>query len=183
MRHRQGAVPGDLCEKALHERTGGLCGVSEGQALPIPEHHVRRMLRPGDASQARQVPADRREEGANHERADRRAVVVLHVQGQLPLPPCPHLDYIKTLIERIGIEVREGTVISEKSERRRQTARAADRPPSISPPGLTQQDNLSVSWRGRLALASRGHLGLACRGAMCSAQKCKGKMPSPRAAA
>jgi predicted metal-binding protein len=34
-------------------------------------------------------------------------------------PPCPHLSYIKTLIERIGIDVLEGTVINEKAESRR----------------------------------------------------------------
>jgi predicted metal-binding protein len=37
-------------------------------------------------------------------------------------PPCAHLGYIKTLIERVGLEIREGTVISEKSERCRRSA-------------------------------------------------------------
>lgn len=34
-------------------------------------------------------------------------------------PPCPHLDYIRTLISRIGIDILEDTVISELSEKRR----------------------------------------------------------------
>jgi predicted metal-binding protein len=41
------------------------------------------------------------------------------VKDNYHAPPCPHLAYIKTLIERVGLEFREGTVISEKSERRR----------------------------------------------------------------
>jgi hypothetical protein len=41
------------------------------------------------------------------------------VKDNYHAPPCPHLGYIRTLIERIGLEVREGTVISEKSEHRR----------------------------------------------------------------
>ena len=35
-------------------------------------------------------------------------------------PPCPHLDYIKTLLGRIGLEYRQETVIDEKSRQRRQ---------------------------------------------------------------
>ncbi len=32
--------------------------------------------------------------------------------------PCPHRDYIKNLIEKIGMDYREDTVISEKSQQR-----------------------------------------------------------------
>jgi len=41
-------------------------------------------------------------------------------------PPCPHLDYIKALIAKIGIDVCEDTVISEKSEQRRATGICSD---------------------------------------------------------
>lgn len=34
-------------------------------------------------------------------------------------PPCPHLEYIKTLIGRAGLDVREDTKISDTSEQRR----------------------------------------------------------------
>ena len=34
-------------------------------------------------------------------------------------PPCPHLDYIRMLIGRIGLDVQADTVISEKSQHRR----------------------------------------------------------------
>ena len=34
-------------------------------------------------------------------------------------PPCPHIDYIRDLIGRVGLDVREDTVISPLSEKRR----------------------------------------------------------------
>jgi hypothetical protein len=34
--------------------------------------------------------------------------------------PCPHKDYIKTLITRLGLDYLENTVINEKSQRRRE---------------------------------------------------------------
>ena len=34
-------------------------------------------------------------------------------------PPCPHLDYLKELICRAGLDCREDTVISAKAEQRR----------------------------------------------------------------
>ena len=34
-------------------------------------------------------------------------------------PPCPHRDYIRQLIEKIGMDYREDTVVNEKSEKRR----------------------------------------------------------------
>ena len=34
-------------------------------------------------------------------------------------PPCPHLDYLKELIGRLGLDVREDTSISQKAEKRR----------------------------------------------------------------
>jgi len=36
-------------------------------------------------------------------------------------PPCPHLDYIKTILTRKGLTVVEGTYLSATAEKRRQT--------------------------------------------------------------
>ncbi len=33
--------------------------------------------------------------------------------------PCPHLDYLKCLIEKLGLDICEDTFIDEKSEKRR----------------------------------------------------------------
>ena len=35
-------------------------------------------------------------------------------------PPCPNLDYMKTIVERVGLDWREDTVITKNSQRRRE---------------------------------------------------------------
>jgi len=43
-------------------------------------------------------------------------------------PPCPHLDYLKDLVTRLGLEYVEGTNISPKAEARRLEGRYRLRP-------------------------------------------------------
>ena len=111
--------PGYLCEKAFHERTGGFapyptdksyrvlnmtCGGCCGRAVHRKLTLLLRILK--------------KKEGL--EKGD--VVVQLSscmTKDNFHAPPCPHLDYIRTLIGRIGIDVRADTVISEKSQRRR----------------------------------------------------------------
>ncbi len=40
-------------------------------------------------------------------------------KDNLHSPPCPHLDYIKGLLKKLGLDVCEDTYISEKSAMRR----------------------------------------------------------------
>lgn len=35
-------------------------------------------------------------------------------------PPCPHLDYLRELIGKLGLDIVEGTVVSKLTEERRQ---------------------------------------------------------------
>jgi predicted metal-binding protein len=111
--------PGYLCEKAFHERTGGFaeypkdtsyrvlnmtCGGCCGRAVHRKLTLLLRTLK--------------KKEGL--EKGD--VVVQLSscmTKDNFHAPPCPHLNYIKTLIGRVGIDVRADTVISEKSQRRR----------------------------------------------------------------
>jgi predicted metal-binding protein len=111
--------PGYLCEKAFHERSGGFsvypkervyrtltltCGGCCGRAL----HRKLTKL----SSTIKQ------KEGMNKD----RIVVQLSscmTKDNFHALPCPHLDYLKALIAKIGLDVREDTVISEKSEQRR----------------------------------------------------------------
>lgn len=115
--------PGYLCEKAFHERTGGFsgyptnrsyrflsmtCGGCCGRATHRKLTLLRRTLR--------------KKEGIDVG----RIVVQLSscmTKDNFHGPPCPHLSYITTLIERIGIDVLEDTVVSEQSEKRRQDGR------------------------------------------------------------
>lgn len=111
--------PGYLCEKAFHERTGGFtvypqdksyrvinltCGGCCGRTIHRKLTLLKRSLKKYEGIELDKV------------------VVQLSsciTKDNYHSPPCPHKDYIKTLIARIGIDLREDTVISETSEQRR----------------------------------------------------------------
>ncbi|NQT88781.1 CGGC domain-containing protein [bacterium] len=110
---------GYLCERAFHERTGGFadypadrayrhinltCGGCCGRALQRKLVNLKNQLR--------------KREGIEKD----RIVVQLSsciTKDSFHGPRCPHLDYLKTLVERLGIDLREDTRISPKSEQRR----------------------------------------------------------------
>jgi len=111
--------PGYNCEKAFHERTGGFagyprdkayrtlyltCGGCCGRALHRKLSNLTRRIK--------------KQEGIDK----RRIVVQLSsciTKDNFHAPPCPHLDYLKTLIARLGLDVYEDTFINETSEKRR----------------------------------------------------------------
>ncbi len=111
--------PGYNCEKAFHERTGGFadyprdkayrtinltCGGCCGRALHRKLSNLIRRIR--------------KQEGI----AKDRIVVQLSsciTKDNFHAPPCPHLDYLKSLITRLGLDVCEDTHIGKKSEKRR----------------------------------------------------------------
>jgi predicted metal-binding protein len=111
--------PGYNCEKAFHERTGGFaaypkdktyrtltltCGGCCGRALHRKLSNLTRRIK--------------KQEGISKD----RIVVQLSsciTKDNFHAPPCPHLDYLKTLIARLGLDVREDTHIDDKSEKRR----------------------------------------------------------------
>ena len=111
--------PGYLCEKAFHERIGGFahypadkqyrvinltCGGCCGRALHRKLTLLKRTLK--------------KKEGIDKD----KIIVQLSsciTKDNYHAPPCPHLDYLKALTEKIGIDYREDTEINEKSEKRR----------------------------------------------------------------
>jgi predicted metal-binding protein len=111
--------PGYLCERAFHERTGGFADYPKDK--PIRSLSITCGGCCGRASHRKLTSLLRtiaKKEGVTKD----RIIVQLSscvCKDNYHSPPCPHLPYIKTLIERIGLDVREGTVISEKSEQRR----------------------------------------------------------------
>ena len=110
---------GYYCEKAFHERTGGFaaypkdkayrvinmtCGGCCGRAVHRKLSHLVRRLK--------------KEEGIGKE----RIVVQLSsciTKDNFHATPCPHLDYLKGLIRKLGLDIREDTSINENSEKRR----------------------------------------------------------------
>lgn len=107
------------CEKTFHERLGGFagypkdktyrtiyltCGGCCGRALHRKLSNLTRQIK--------------KEEGITKD----RIVVQLSsciTKDNFHAPPCPHLDYLKTLIARFGLDVCEDTYIDRKSEKRR----------------------------------------------------------------
>ncbi len=118
--------PGYLCEKAFNERTGGFstyskdkayrklnltCGGGCGRAIHRKLTNLARVIK--------------KKEGIEKN----RIVVQLSsciTKDNYHASPCPHLDYIKGLIAKIGLDVCEDTVISGKAQQRRQAGLYAD---------------------------------------------------------
>ena len=110
---------GYSCEKAFTDRTGGFaaypkdkayrvlnmtCGGCCGKAVHRKLANLVRRLKKG--------------EGMGKE----RIVVQLSsciTKDNYHSPPCPHLDYLKAQIAKIGLDVLEDTCLNETSEKRR----------------------------------------------------------------
>jgi len=107
------------CERAFHERIGGFAA--------YPKDKTYRMLNMtcggccGRAVQRKLSNLTRRIKKQEDIGKDRIVVQLSSciTKDNFHAPPCPHLDYLKGLIARLGLDVREDTVIDEKSEKRR----------------------------------------------------------------
>ncbi len=111
--------PGYLCERAFNERTGGFaeyprdrkyrmifmeCGGCCGRGVHRKLSLLKRTIQ--------------KKEGIGLDRIVVQLASCVS-KNNYHGPPCPHLDYIKTLVERIGFDLRQDTVVSAKSEQRR----------------------------------------------------------------
>jgi predicted metal-binding protein len=107
------------CERAFNERTGGF--------VAYPKEKKYRMLsltcggccgRAVHRKLSNLIRRINRAEGITKD----RIVVQLSsciTKDNFHAPPCPHLDYLKDLIARLGLDMCEDTYIDEKSESRR----------------------------------------------------------------
>jgi len=110
---------GYFCEKAFTERTGGFagypkdkafrtlyitCGGCCGRALHRKLSHLAGKIQ--------------KKEGIEKD----KILVQLSsciTKNNYHGPPCPHLEYLKTLVSRLNIDLKEDTAVSNKSEERR----------------------------------------------------------------
>jgi len=107
------------CEKAFNERTGGFAA--------YPNKKVYRMLNMtcggccGQAVHRKLSNLIRRINKAEGITKDRIVVQLSSciTKDNFHSTPCPHLDYLKSLIAKLGLDVRYDTYIDEKSEKRR----------------------------------------------------------------
>jgi len=111
---------GYFCEKAFHERTGGFARYSRDKAYRTlyltcggccgrPLHRKLSDL-------VRNIKAKEEVE---------KGQIVVHLSSCITKdnyhgPACPHIDYLKELIGKLGLDVCEDTSISQKAEERRQ---------------------------------------------------------------
>ncbi len=112
--------PGYYCEKAFHERTGGFAAYPKDKG-----YRVIYMTCSGCCGRAvhRKLTLLKRKLKKKEQIEKDKIVVQLSscmTKDNYHAPPCPHLDYIKELISRIGIDVMEDTVISESPEKLRE---------------------------------------------------------------
>jgi predicted metal-binding protein len=107
---------GYFCEKAFHARTGGFadysreklyrtlyltCGGCCGRALHRKLMHL--------------VEKIEKKEGVKRDRLVVQLASCITKDNHHG-PPCPHLGYLKTLIQRTGIDLRCDTAISQRSQ-------------------------------------------------------------------
>ena len=109
---------GYLCDRALHERTGGFADLP-AVARPVDPHDLR--LAAADGAVHRKL-SNLIRQARKKEGIERSQILVqlssCIVKDNYHGPPCPHVDYLKTLIGKLGLDIAESTVISDLSERR-----------------------------------------------------------------
>jgi predicted metal-binding protein len=113
---------GYFCEKAFHERNGGFVAYSGSQQelrslyLTCGGCCGRAVLR----KLSDLIRTIKKKEGIAKDR------IVVHLASCITKDnfhglPCPHIDYLKTLIQdKLGLALREDSHISELAEKRRQ---------------------------------------------------------------
>jgi predicted metal-binding protein len=111
--------PGYLCEKAFTERTGGFANYPADKQFRIINMSCGGCC--GKATHRKLMLLKRTIKKKENIEKDRILVQLSScmTKDNYHSTPCPHLDYIKGLIAKIGIDVMEDTVISERSEERR----------------------------------------------------------------
>lgn len=112
---------GYICEKSFHERSGGFsryskdktyrtlyltCGGCCGRSLHRKLSNLVRKIKAKEGIEKEQI------------------VVQLSsciTKDSYHGPPCIHLDYLKELIAKLGLDMCEDTAISQRAEARRET--------------------------------------------------------------
>ncbi|HPD15123.1 MAG TPA: CGGC domain-containing protein [Planctomycetota bacterium] len=110
---------GYFCEQAFHARSGGFADYARDKA-----YRTLYLTCGGCCGRALQRKLAHLVRKIHKQEAIERSRLVVQLSSCIThdshhAPPCPHLDYMKTFIARLGLDVREGTHISQLSERRR----------------------------------------------------------------
>ncbi len=111
---------GYFCEKAFHERTGGFKGYSKERS-----YRILYLTCGGCCGMAVHRKLQDLIKMAKSEEKIEKHRIIVHLATCITKdsyhgPPCPHLDYLKIMIqEKLGLDLREDTTISKTAESRR----------------------------------------------------------------
>jgi predicted metal-binding protein len=107
------------CERAFNERTGGFAEYPKDKAYRMISLTCGGCC--GRATHRKLSNLIRRINKAEGTTKDRIVVQLSSciTKDNFHAPPCPHLGYLKTLIAKLGLDIRDDTFIDEKSEKRR----------------------------------------------------------------
>jgi predicted metal-binding protein len=110
---------GFFCEKAFHERIGGFAGYDKDQPL-----RVVNMTCGGCCGRALHRKLGNLVRKAQAKDGVGKEQIVVHLSSCITKdnyhgPPCPHLGYLKALVAKLGLVVREDTSPEKRAEQRR----------------------------------------------------------------
>jgi predicted metal-binding protein len=111
--------PGYLCEKNFHRRTGGFADYPADKPI-----RVMMMTCGGCCGRAlhRKLSLLKRRLQAQEKIGPERIAVQLSsciTLDNYHAPPCPHKGYLQQLVDKLGLDWAQNTVIDEKSQARR----------------------------------------------------------------
>lgn len=111
--------PGYLCEKAWHERTGGFAAYPKDKAYRVI--HLTCGGCCGRGLHRKLTLLNRTIKKKENIEKDKIIVQLSSciTKDNYHAPPCPHRDYIRALVSKIGMDYLEDTVISKTAQRRR----------------------------------------------------------------
>ncbi|HML74896.1 MAG TPA: CGGC domain-containing protein [Anaerohalosphaeraceae bacterium] len=112
--------PGYLCEKAWHERTGGFAAYPKDKAYRVI--HLTCGGCCGRGLHRKLTLLNRTIKKKENIEKDKIIVQLSSciTKDNYHAPPCPHRDYIRALVSKIGMDYLEDTVISRTAQRRRE---------------------------------------------------------------
>lgn len=110
---------GFFCEKAFRDRSGGFAGYPAGGDL-----RILFLTCGGCCGRALHRKLSNLVKKAQAKDGVAKEQIAVHLSSCITKdnyhgPPCPHLVYLKTLVGKLGLDVREDTWVSKRAEQRR----------------------------------------------------------------
>jgi len=110
---------GYFCEKAFHERSGGFADYAKDQ-----DFRTISLTCGGCCGKVAHRKLNNLIGNLRKREKIQKEQVVVHLSSCITKdnfhgPPCPHLDYLKTLIAKLNVDLRQDTAISKAAENRR----------------------------------------------------------------